>query len=153
VDADRWDMGSGLFSVPTLGEQIESLQRGDHVCVISGGTSLVHSVIVPFVRRCLARKEMCLYAIGERAVEDLAAELTQAGIDLEQAREEGGLVLLRNREFMPFEEFDPSAFIELFGVRGSVIAGEATASSARVSLANSTAGYVRYMQYAAVRHN
>jgi hypothetical protein len=41
---------------------------------------------------------MCLYAIGERAVEDLAAELTQAGIDLEQAREEGGLVLLRNPE-------------------------------------------------------
>jgi PAS domain S-box-containing protein len=110
-------MGSGLFSVPTLGEQIESLQRGDHVCAISSGTSPFHSVIVPFVRRCLARREMCFYAIGERAEEDVAAELIQAGIDFEQACEEGGLALLRNREFMPFEEFDPSAFIELFRAR------------------------------------
>jgi PAS domain S-box-containing protein len=110
-------MGFGLFSVPTLGEQIESLQRGDHVCAISSGTSPVHSVIVPFVRRCLAKREMCFYAIGERAAEEVAAELTQAGIDFEQACEEGGLVLLRNREFMPFEEFDPSAFIELFRAR------------------------------------
>jgi PAS domain S-box-containing protein len=110
-------MASGLFSVPTLGEQIASLQPGDHVCAISGGTSLVHPVIVPFVRRCLARKEMCFYAIGERAAKDVAAELTQAGIDFEQAREVGGLILLRSREFMPFEEFDPSAFIELFRAR------------------------------------
>jgi hypothetical protein len=97
-------MGSTLFNVPTLEEQIESLQPGDHVCVISRDASQTNSVIVPFVRRCLARKEMCFYAIGERAPEDVAAELTQAGIDVEQAHEEGALTLLRNREFMPLEK-------------------------------------------------
>jgi PAS domain S-box-containing protein len=110
-------MGPALFSVPTLEEQIESLQPGDHVCVISRGSPQTRSVIVPFVRRCLARKEMCFYAIGERAPEDVAAELTQAGIDVEQAREEGALTLLRNREFMPLEKFDSSAFIALLKAR------------------------------------
>jgi hypothetical protein len=108
---------SGLFSVPTLEEQIESLQPGDHVCVISSGAPVAHSVVVPFVRRCLARKEMCFYAIGDSATEDAVAELTQAGIDVELAREEGSLTLLRSREFMPLETFDPSAFIALFRAR------------------------------------
>jgi PAS domain S-box-containing protein len=110
-------MGSSLFSVPTLEEQIESLQPGDHVCVISRGESLTNSVIVPFVRRCLARKEMCFYVIGERAAKDVAAELTQAGIAVEQAREHGALTLLRSREFMPLETFDPSAFMALTRAR------------------------------------
>jgi len=108
---------SGLFSVPTLEEQIESLQPGDHVCAISSGTPVAHSVAVSFVRRCLARKEMCFYAIGDRTVEDAGTELTQAGIDVERAREEGSLTLLRSREFMPLETFDPSAFIALFMAR------------------------------------
>jgi hypothetical protein len=78
---------------------------------------VAHSVVVPFVRRCLARKEMCFYAIGDCAEEDAVAELTQAGIDVERAREEGSLTLLRSREFMPLETFDPSAFIALFRAR------------------------------------
>jgi hypothetical protein len=60
---------------------------------------------------------MCFYAIGERAMEDVAAELTQAGIDIEQAREEASLTLLGNQEFMPLDKFDPSAFIELWRAR------------------------------------
>ena len=110
-------MGSTLFSVPTLEEQIESLQAGDHVCVISRDASQTNSVIIPFVRRCLARKEMCFYAIGERALDDVVAELTQAGIDVEQARERGGLTLLSSREYMPLKEFDSSAFIALYRTR------------------------------------
>jgi hypothetical protein len=106
-----------LFSVPTLEQQIESLQRGDHVCVIYRGASLTRSVIVPFVRRCLARKEMCFYGIGERAEEDVTSELKQAGIDIEQAREQGALTLLTSRQYMPLEKFGPSAFIELFRTR------------------------------------
>ena len=80
-------MQSGLFSVPTLEEQIESLQPGDHVCAITSGATVADSVVVPFVRRCLARKEMCFYAVGDRPMEDVVAELTRAGIDVEQARE------------------------------------------------------------------
>ncbi len=110
-------MRSGLFSVPTLEEQIESLQPGDHVCVISSGAAVVRSVIVPFVRRCLARKEMCFYATGERAVEDVVAELTQAGINVEQARERGALTLLSSREYMPLKKFDASAFLAVFRAR------------------------------------
>jgi len=110
-------MSSGLFSVPTLEEQIESLQPGDHVCAITSGPPLVHSVVVPFVRRCLARKEMCFYVVGERTVEDVLAELAQAGIDVEQAHEEGALTLLSGREYMPLEEFDGSAFLALFNAR------------------------------------
>ena len=110
-------MNSGLFNVPTLEDQIESLKPGDHVCAITSGAPLVRSVVVPFVRRSLARKEMCFYAIGDCALEDAMAELTQAGIDVERAREEGSLTLLRSREFMPLETFDPSAFIELFRAR------------------------------------
>src|SRR5260370_3839611 len=110
-------MGSGLFSVPTLEQQIESLRRGDHVCVIHRGESLTRSVIVPCVRRCLARKEMCFYTFAERAADDVASELTQAGIDVEQARERGALTLLTSREFMPLEKFDSTAFIELFRAR------------------------------------
>jgi hypothetical protein len=110
-------MASALFSVPTLEEQIESLRPGDHVCVISRGESLINSVIVPFVRRCIARKEMCFYVIGERAAKDVAAELTQAGIAVEQARERGALTLLGSREFMPLETFDPSAFMALTRAR------------------------------------
>src|ERR1700688_2058116 len=110
-------MDSPLFRAPTLEEQIESLQPGDHVCVISRGESLIRAVIVPFVRRCLARGEMCFYAIGERTVEDVAAELTQAGIDVEKARAQGALTLLESHEFMPLDKFEVSAFIALFGVR------------------------------------
>ena len=110
-------MHSGLFSVPTLKEQIESLQPGDHVCAITSGTAVARSVVVPFVQRSLARKEMCFYAVGERGVEEAVAELTQAGIDVEQAREEGALTLLSGREYMPLEEFDGSAFLGLFKAR------------------------------------
>jgi formate hydrogenlyase transcriptional activator len=110
-------MRSGLFSVPTLEEQIDSLQPGDHVCAISSGVPVVHSVVVPFVRRCLARNEMCFYAIGERAPEDVVAELSRAGIDVEQAIERGALTLLSSREYMPLEKFDPSAFLALFRAR------------------------------------
>ena len=106
-----------LFSVPTLEQQIESLQPGDHVCVIHRGQSLTRSVIAPFVRRCLARKEMCFYVFAERAEEDVVNELTQAGIDVEQARERGALTLLTSRQYMPLEKFDPSAFIALFKTR------------------------------------
>ena len=113
-------MRSTLFSAPTLEEQIESLQPGDHVCVISQGESLTRTVIVPFVRRCLARKEMCLYAIGERTEEDVVAELTQAGIDVEQAHQQGALTLLKSREYMPLEEFDPPRFIALFRARAQL---------------------------------
>src|SRR6266851_5887623 len=104
--SDRSDMGSSLFSVPTLEQQIESLRRGDHVCVIHRGDSLTRSVIAPFVRRCLARKEMCFYAIGQRTAEVVASELSQAGIEVEQAREQGALTLLTSREYMPLEKFD-----------------------------------------------
>jgi hypothetical protein len=110
-------MDSGLFSVPTLEQQIESLRPGDHVCVIHRGESQTRSVIAPFVRRCLARKEMCFYAIGQRAAGDVASELTQAGIDVEQAGEQGALSLLTSREYMPLEKFDPTAFIDLFRAR------------------------------------
>lgn len=110
-------MGSGLFSVPTLEQQIESLRPGDHVCLIHRGESLTRSVIAPFVRRCLARKEMCFYTFAERAEQDVASELLQAGIDVEQARAQGALTLLTSRQFMPLEKFDPSAFIELFRTR------------------------------------
>ena len=110
-------MGAALFRVPTLEEQIVSLQPGDHVCVISRGESLTDSVIVPFVRRCLAQKEMCFYAIGDRAAEDVAAELAAAGIDVEAAREQGALTLLHSREYMPLETFNASAFIALFRTR------------------------------------
>jgi PAS domain S-box-containing protein len=108
---------SGLFSVPTLEEQIESLEPGDHVCVISSGAPVAPSVVVPFVRRCLARREMCFYAIGERALEDVVAELTQAGINVEQAREQAALTLLGAREYMPLEKFDPSTFLAVFRAR------------------------------------
>jgi PAS domain S-box-containing protein len=60
---------------------------------------------------------MCFYAIGDCAEEEAVAELTHAGIDVERAREEGSLTLLRSREFMPLETFDPSAFIALFRAR------------------------------------
>src|ERR1700730_6557273 len=106
-------MDSPLFRAPTLEEQIGSLQPGDHVCVISRGESLTRSLIVPFVRRCLARREMCFYAIGERSAEDIRTELAQAGIGVEAARAEGALTLLTSREYMPLEKFDPSAFIAL----------------------------------------
>jgi PAS domain S-box-containing protein len=110
-------MQSGLFSVPTLEEQIESLQPGDHVCAITSGASKADSVAVPFVRRCLARKKMCFFVVGERRVEDVAAELTQAGIDVRQARERGALTLLGGREFMPLEKFDGPAFLALLEAR------------------------------------
>ena len=110
-------MSSGLFSVPTLEEQIESLQPGDHVCAISSGLPLDHSIVVPFVRRCLSRKEMCFYAIGERAMEDVVAELAQAGIDVEQARERGALTLFSGREYMPLEKLDATAFLSVFRAR------------------------------------
>ena len=113
-------MQSGLFSVPTLEEQIESLQPGDHVCAITSGVTVVDSVVVPFVRRCLARKEMCFYAVGERPVEDVVVELTRAGIDVEQARERGALTLLSGREYMPLEKFDASGFLGLFRARAQL---------------------------------
>src|SRR5260221_14763658 len=115
--SEGWDMNSGLFCVPTLEDQIESLQPGDHVCAISSDSPLAHSIVVPFVRRCLARKEMCFYAIGERAMEDAIAELTQAGIDVEQARERGALTLFSGREYMPVEKLDATAFLSVFRAR------------------------------------
>jgi PAS domain S-box-containing protein len=110
-------MNSSLFSVPTIEQQIESLQPGDHVCAISSGAAVTNSVVVPFVRRCLARKEMCFYVAGERPVEDVVAELTQAGIDVEGARERGALTLLTGREYMPLEQFNAAAFLALFKAR------------------------------------
>jgi PAS domain S-box-containing protein len=108
---------SGLFSVPTLEDQIESLKAGDHVCAITSDPPLTRSVVVPFVRRCLARKEMCFYVVGERAAEDVFAELTQAGIDAEQAVEGGALAMLSSSQYMPLEELDMSAFLALFKAR------------------------------------
>jgi signal transduction histidine kinase len=54
-----------LFGVPTLAEQIESLQPGDHLCVISQSERQTRSIVIPFLRRCLARKE---HAIENPAV-------------------------------------------------------------------------------------
>ncbi len=109
-------MSSSLFSVPTLEQQIESLQAGDHVCAITSGAT-ARSVAIPFVRRCLARKEVCFYIAGERPVEEVVGELTQAGINVEQARERGALTLFSGREFMPLEEFDGAAFLALVKAR------------------------------------
>src|SRR5260370_13988663 len=112
--SDRADMGSSLFSVPTLEQQVESLRPGDQVCVIQRGESLTRSVIVPFVRRCLARKEMCFYTFAERAADDVASELPQAGIDVEQARERRAPPLPPSRPFLPLAKFEPFALIPLF---------------------------------------
>jgi PAS domain S-box-containing protein len=108
---------SSLFSVPTLEDQIESLKAGDHVCAITSDPPPTRSVVVPFVRRCLARKEMCFYVVGERAAEDVFAELTQAGIDAEHAVEGGALAMLSSSQYMPLEELDMSAFLALFKAR------------------------------------
>jgi MEDS: MEthanogen/methylotroph, DcmR Sensory domain len=56
---------------------------------------------------------------GERLAEDVAAELTVAGIDGEKAIEQGALTLLtsRSRQYMPLEKFDASALIALFRTR------------------------------------
>jgi len=51
---------------------------------------------------------------GERSAEDVAAELTVAGIDGEKAIEQGALTLLTSRQYMPLEKFDASALIALF---------------------------------------
>jgi len=110
------DMNSSLFSVPTIEQQIESLQPGDHVCAISSGAA-ARSVAIPFVRRCLARKEVCFYVAGERPIDEVVGELTQAGINVEEARERGALTLLSGREYMPLEKFDAAAFLALFKAR------------------------------------
>ena len=60
---------------------------------------------------------MCFYAIGERAMEDVVAELAQAGIDVEQARERGALTLFTGREYMPLEKLDATAFLSVFRAR------------------------------------
>ncbi len=60
---------------------------------------------------------MCFYAIGERAMEDVVAELAQAGIDVEQARERGALTLFSGREYMPLEKLDATAFLSVFRAR------------------------------------
>src|SRR5258708_27097308 len=86
-----WDMNSSLFSVPTLEEQIESLQPGDHVCAITSGASAAHSVVVPFVRRCLARKEMCFYVVGERPVEEAVSRLPHPANDAGREPADGSL--------------------------------------------------------------
>ena len=109
-------MNSSLFSVPTIEQQIESLQPGDHVCAISSGAA-ARSVAIPFVRRCLARKEVCFYVAGERPIDEVVGELTQAGINVEEARERGALTLLSGREYMPLEKFDAAAFLALFKAR------------------------------------
>jgi PAS domain S-box-containing protein len=81
--------------------------------VISQSERQTRSIVIPFLRRCLARKEMCFYAIGHRSARGVAAELSQAEINVEQALEQGAISLLSNREFMPLMKFDPSAFAAL----------------------------------------
>ncbi len=107
-----------------------------HLALLYETRSELFASAVPFLRAGLERGEQCLYIADETPISAVVEALETAGIDVEAAREAGGLSLLSTHERCGGgSEFDPAAMVERWedhivaaneeGYEGFRIAGEA----------------------------
>lgn len=98
---------------PNLESQLARRRLGEHLCSIYSTNEERLAAAVPFLKLGLDRGERCLYIADSANVDLLAAALTRAGVDVEDAKERASLLFPSNAEsYLPGGEFNPDAMLD-----------------------------------------
>lgn len=76
-----------------LAVQIARLKKGDHVCMYYETPAEQLAVVSAYIRQGLARQERCLYVAHDRGLNEVAAALQSAGVEVGLEQQRGALVL------------------------------------------------------------
>ena len=84
-----------------LERRLAELRHGDHLCLIYEDRAEQMAAAVPFIRDGIAAGERCAYVAADQTLEEVAAALSAAGVDVQAAKQRGALLLLtwRTRTF------------------------------------------------------
>jgi PAS domain S-box-containing protein len=82
------------------------LNYGDHACSFYDNRKEQDEVITSFVRAGLAKANLCVCVLDDRTIEDVSAELTRCGIDVDLEVEKGTLRFVNRGEWQKESEFD-----------------------------------------------
>ncbi len=100
-----------------LSRQITSLKPGDHCLLIYTEPQEEASVLIPFIKAGLERKERCCVIVDESSLGVLEEGLRGAGVDVGGGRREGRLEFFNPGEvFFKGGRFDPWEVLERYAV-------------------------------------
>ncbi|MBD3173579.1 MAG: PAS domain S-box protein [Armatimonadia bacterium] len=106
-------MTDGDSLVSALGR----LGPGDHLCLIYRSREEQLQAAIPFIALGLDRGERCLYVADENTVDGVVSAMERGGVDVDQHRSRGALVLATKREsYLRQGHFDPDWMIQFLRV-------------------------------------
>ncbi len=97
-----------------LGRQLVRLEPGSHLCLTHQTAAEWMAAAIPFALNGLARGDRFVFVGPEDAGADVAAVLTEVGVDVERERARGALLAVTDRSIarLVSGEFDPTAMVE-----------------------------------------
>jgi hypothetical protein len=100
--------------------------QGDHVCMVFMTPEVQLAAAIDYIKQGLARKERCLYVVGEHDLDTFRGALRASGIAVEDEEARGALVLItKNEGHLASGTFDPNSMIAMLedAVRSALDAG------------------------------
>ena len=99
----------------TLEVALESVSVHDHLCLLYESRAEQFAAVLPFMRHGLASGERCTYLADDNTVDEVLAELVDAGVDADAELSRGALqVLDKHGSYLPDGRFDPDRMISFF---------------------------------------
>lgn len=103
-----------MNSTQVMLDILNDLDFGDHLCLIYRSRQEQFSVVAPFIRQGLEKKEKCLYIADDRTVQEVKDVLAQEGIDVQAYLDSGQLhLLVKEQAYVKDGYFDPDKMITL----------------------------------------
>src|SRR5262249_183470 len=96
----------GTQTSARLRTKLFRLNYGDHACSFYDNRKEEDEVITSFVRAGLAKANLCACVLDDRTIEDVSAELTKCGIDVDLEVKKGALRFVNRSEWQKQSEFD-----------------------------------------------
>ena len=97
----------------SLHRGLNRLRFGDHVCLSYDHPDEARAPLVPYFRDGLLRGERCVFVGTSNENDQLAQDLTGAGVDVRRAREQGRLLLQTPAEVYPQGAFKASDMLSM----------------------------------------
>ena len=96
---------------PGIKDRIASLKHGDHACLIFKEKEDQMDAVIPFLMIGLERKERCVFLGDPLSVQYARERLKEEGVDVEEERRRGVLILTSDRDYLQNNAFSPEAMI------------------------------------------
>lgn len=102
------------LSKSTLMDHINNIQFGDHLCIIYEHEWEHKTILTPYLKDGLLKKEKVIYINEEHEADIIKQYLTEVGMEVEAYLQTGQLEILSSREtYLTEDRFNPDHMIEM----------------------------------------